>query len=101
MNPKTKHQFWAELIEQHSQSKLSAAAFCEAHQITPHTFYYWRKKLSHAEPKQTLHPLIIEEPASHACAQQVTLSLPSGITVQLPVDLPQHQIQHWLRALQC
>lgn len=102
MNQSNKPQLWAEIIEQQSQSELSIVAFCKANQLTVSTFYYWRKKLYGGALQQMVHPVLIEDsPKSRGHRQSVILSLPTGMTVELPADMPAHQIQKWLQALTC
>lgn len=97
MNQSNKTQFWAEIIEQQSQSELSIVAFCKANQLTVNTFYYWRKKLYGGEQQQVVHPVLIEDsPKSIGERQSVMLSLPTGMTVEFRADMPVHQIQNWL-----
>jgi len=40
---KTQEEMYS-LIEQWSTSNTSIGAFCKAHKLSPHIFYYWRKK---------------------------------------------------------
>ena len=46
----TRQERWAELIRQQSQSRLSVTVFCREHGVREQSFYYWRKRLSEAEP---------------------------------------------------
>ena len=102
MNQSNKTQFWAEIIEQQSLSELSIVAFCKANQLTVNTFYYWRKKLYGGEQQQVVHPVLIKDsPKSIGERQSVMLSLPTGMTVEFPANMPAHQIQNWLQALTC
>lgn len=102
MNQLNKPQLWTEIIEQQSQSELSITAFCKANQLTVNTFYYWRKKLYGGAQQQMVPPVLIEDsPKNRSDHQSVILSLPTGITAELPADMPAHQIQNWLQALTC
>ena len=102
MHQSNKPQIWAEIIEQQSQSELSIVAFCEENQLTVNTFYYWRKKLYGGVQRQAVHPVVLEDtPKSRGNTQSVVLSLPTGITAELPAEMPAHQIQNWLQALTC
>ncbi|MEF1291592.1 IS66 family insertion sequence element accessory protein TnpA [Vibrio sp. M260118] len=102
MNQSNKPQLWAEIIEQQSQSELSIVAFCKANQLTVNTFDYWRKKLYGRVQQQAVHPVLIEDtPKSKGVPLSVMLSLPTGMTAELPADMPAHQIQNWLQALTC
>ncbi|EKO3674176.1 IS66 family insertion sequence element accessory protein TnpB [Vibrio metschnikovii] len=102
MNQSNKPQLWAEIIEQQSESELSIVAFCKANQLTVNTFYYWRKKLYGGVQRQVVHPVVIEEhPKINSSIPSLLLTLPTGITLELPTEMPAHQIQNWLQALTC
>jgi hypothetical protein len=99
MTSNDKQQYWSQLIEQQAQSDLSITAFCKANQITLSTYYYWKQKLNDNPPKPHIHPVVVRENLS--APSVVTLILPSGLSVELPADLPAHQIQNWVNALLC
>ena len=46
----TRQERWAELVRQQSQSGFSVTAFCREHDVREQSFYYWRKRLTEAEP---------------------------------------------------
>ncbi len=45
--------------------------------------------------------MIEDNPKTKSNIQTIVLSLPTGITAELPADMPAHQIQNWLQALTC
>jgi len=69
-------------IRTHSESTLSVSAYCQAHDLSPSTFYYWRKKLagiagSAVEPIGFTEIKPVEEP------HRRSLCLPSGLRIEL------------------
>ena len=61
---KQNQELWQERIKDWQQSGLSASAWCEQHNLKPHLFFYWKRKLL-TEPESKLIPLgkISREPA--------------------------------------
>gem|GEM_PF-392018 len=49
-------QHWQNLLESQAQSGLSVKHFCNANNIQPYTFYFWRKRLAPKEPSQPTSP---------------------------------------------
>jgi len=41
-----KQRHWQQHIESWRKSELSQAAYCREHQLKPHRFSYWKRKLS-------------------------------------------------------
>ena len=46
----TRQERWADLIRQQSRSRLSVSAFCQEQGVREQSFYYWRKRVTKAEP---------------------------------------------------
>lgn len=69
-------------IQTQREGQLSVAAYCQAHDLRPSTFYYWRKKLagvtgSAADPMGFTQIKPVEEP------HRRSLYLSSGLCVDL------------------
>lgn len=101
MTSHEKQQHWSQRFEQQAQSGLTITAFCKANQINIGTYYYWKQKLSDNASTPRLHPVVVQESPDLSAHGVVTLSLPSGLSVELPADLPAHHIQNWVNALLC
>jgi hypothetical protein len=89
-------QQWQEIIEQHAPSGLQVATFCKQQQITPSSFYAWRKRLANQPslPSITSKPIISEsaqndwhsispEPNVAALPWDIELSLPNGVVLRM------------------
>ncbi|WP_315707916.1 IS66 family insertion sequence element accessory protein TnpA [Brenneria uluponensis] len=101
MTSHEKQQYWSQLFVQQAQSDLSITNFCKAHQINIGTYYYWKQKLSDHSSTLRIHPVRVQEYRDLSPHGVVILSLPSGLSVELPADLPAHHIQSWVNALLC
>lgn len=77
--------FWRELIERWKASGQSVAAFRATHQVSPATFYAWRKRLAAPGSRVVLSSppfaavRVIPDPTAE-------VSLPSGLVVRVPVS---------------
>jgi transposase-like protein len=77
--------FWRDLIDRWKASGQSVVAFCAAHQVSPATFYAWRKRVA-ASRSHTVPPApafatvrVIPDPTAE-------VSLPSGLVVRVPIS---------------
>ncbi|MBW1735839.1 MAG: transposase [Deltaproteobacteria bacterium] len=52
MTREERSNHWQRIIEQQEASGLSGAAFCREHQINPHAFYRWRRRLRTEQDSQ-------------------------------------------------
>lgn len=92
-----KTAYWQQPINHWQASDLSAAHYCQQHQVTYHCFIYWRSQFSR-EPEQTVDPapparkglsaFVVAQPHESATAKAITvadslqLALPNGLVVQ-------------------
>lgn len=91
---KSKAQIWRERIEGQVRSGKSVRVFCEEHQLTQSTFFYWRKKfrdkpgrfipVSRALPWASISPRI---------------HLPNGVRIELGAGLESVAVNQFLRGL--
>jgi hypothetical protein len=49
-------QHWQGLLESQAQSGLNVKQFCNANNIPPYSFYFWRKRLAPKELSQPISP---------------------------------------------
>jgi len=91
-------QQWQAIIEQQASSDLSVTTFCKQQQITPSSFYAWRKRLVNqpSYPSNTDHPVMAEnhqddwlgvtpEPIATPLSPSwdIELSLPNGMILRM------------------
>ena len=70
---------WQAIIKQRQASGLSAAAFCQQHNVVYHNFLYWRRKLGQSVSHK-LVPVIPDSPLS--MADDIELALPGGLVIR-------------------
>lgn len=80
---------WAEHIEGWNRSGLSQRAYCDKHQLAPHQFWYWKRKLNRSprkvsaaasadNPQAPFVPVTVRQPP-RADPAALNLLFPSGI----------------------
>ena len=70
---------WQAIIKQWQASGLSAAAFCQQHNVVYHHFLYWRRKLGQLVSNK-LVPVVPDLPLS--MADGIELALPGGLLIR-------------------
>ena len=89
-------QQWQVIVEQHTLSGLQVATFCKQQQITPSSFYAWRKRLAKQPPfpsittKPTMSSThqndwlgIRPEPMATPSSWDIELALPNGVILRM------------------
>ena len=92
-----KTAYWQQHIHHWQASKLSAAHYCQQHQVSYHCFIYWRSKLAckpEAVVEQTLpvrkkssafviaRPQVSPLPEATTLAENLQLALPNGLVIR-------------------
>ena len=67
--------YWRTIIDKHTESGMSAAAFCKQHEINAQRFYFWRRRF-HRDP--TSAGFIRLVPTSNSPFSGVRISLDHG-----------------------
>ncbi len=70
---------WQAIIKQWQASELSAAAFCQQHDVVYHHFLYWRRKLG-KPVSHKLVPVVPDLPLS--VSDDIELALPGGLVIR-------------------
>jgi hypothetical protein len=81
----SKSQMWTQHIQTQQQSDMSQKAYCEAHVLKSHQFWYWKRKLSAEQPslpsaKITKHSAfipVVMAPSQHEAG--LTLHFSDGV----------------------
>jgi hypothetical protein len=90
------HQQWQVIVEQHASSGLQVATFCKQQQITPSSFYAWRKRLANQPSFPSIPPKplmndthqdnwlgITPEPIAATQPWDIELALPNGVVLRM------------------
>ena len=78
--------YWRELIDEHESSGLSVAEFCEWQEVSPASFYQWRKRLRDSLTVETpmfVPVSVVDESAASPVAATVEIALPNGWVVRV------------------
>ncbi len=91
---------WKRRLGRHSRSGLSIAEFCSQEDISPASFYSWRRRLRGADAaeRQSAVFVPVELPAS-GFAAGVRIELPGGAVLSLPADAPVELVTAAFRAV--
>lgn len=77
-----RRSFWESHIVNWQQSGLSQLAYCRKHQLKPHRFYYWRRRIVKPQPAVSFLPVTL--PADTLRQPQfVRILLPNGCALEL------------------
>lgn len=78
---------WQGLIGEQRRSRLSVAEFCREHEVSPQTFYNWRRRLANSDDQQphdvSFVPVTMPVAAS-ASDSSFVLQLPNGVHITVP-----------------
>lgn len=74
--------FWEHHLEQWQQSGLSQLAYCREHQLKPHRFYYWRRRILKPQSDVSFLPVTLPVDTLHQ-PRLLRILLPNGCAVEL------------------
>jgi len=72
--------YWRTIIDKHTESGMSAAAFCKQERINPQRFYFWRRRFRDESPIAGFIRLV---PTSNSAFSGVRIALDHGICLEL------------------
>jgi hypothetical protein len=72
--------YWRTIIDKHTESGMSAAAFCKQQGINSQRFYCWRRRFLAESPGNGFIRLV---PASTSTFSGIRISLDHGITLEV------------------
>lgn len=82
-----REQYWRELIRGQQASGLSISAFCREREVSPASFFDWRRKLASRDGEEVADkfvPIELGPPASLAGRPGFEVVLPNGLRVLVP-----------------
>lgn len=92
------HALWQRKIDDQHASGLSITAWCVQHDISPQTFYYWRKQLRASPPVPSSPQWLAVAPAESPGAT-LTLRI-DRITIKVPVGFDPRLLAEVLTVLE-
>lgn len=75
-----RRNYWHTLVERHTESGLSGAAFCKEQGINPQRFYSWRRRLRSDSPGPGFIRLV---PTARSSQSGIRIVLDHGMSVEL------------------
>ena len=95
-------QHWQNLLESQAQSGLNVKQFCNANNIQPYSFYFWRRKLTPKKPSvessiapSGLVPVRVLHPSS---SQSLCIRFSCGASIEAPCDTIRQAIEQILQS---
>jgi hypothetical protein len=89
------------MVEELRQSKMTREEFCKLKSLSKNCFYYWQKKYRQqaSEDQPGFMKVRTGKGAfvSNGVSQQIVLSYPNGVSLQLPAGIPLSMISSLLR----
>ena len=93
-----RESYWRGMLARQKRSGLSVAAFCRREQISPPSFYQWRRRLANgprSESAPQFVPVSIQPPAG----ADFEIRLPSGVSVVAPSGFEQAALRRLLQVV--
>jgi len=91
---------WSRRIAAQRRSPLSVAAYCGQEEVSPKSFYAWRRRLGASQERARPALFVpVELPSSATPAGSLRIELPGGAVVVAPPDASQDLITTVIRAL--
>jgi hypothetical protein len=72
--------YWRSLVDKHTESSMSGAAFCKQEGINPQRFYFWRRRFDCGSPHNGFIRLV---PTSKATPTGVRIVLDHGMCIEM------------------
>jgi hypothetical protein len=86
--------YWRQVLARWRRSGLSVRAFCRAEGVNEPRFYWWRRKLGQAEPKEPVFvPVhVVPEPAAESATRGIEVVLANGRCLRVGPGFDPHTL---------
>ena len=88
-----KRRFWEHHLEQWRQSGLSQLAYCRKHDLKPHRFYYWRRRILKPQPDVSFLPVTLPADTPQG-SHLLRILMPNGCVLELEGWTEPEQLEH-------
>src|ERR1700693_1654667 len=95
-----KEQHWRRLIELWQSSDLTVQDFCACHQLTPASFYAWRRELQQRDAANTFVPVRVLADDQPAYGTPIEISLAGGRYVRVTPGFDPATLRQLLQVLE-
>jgi len=82
-----RERYWRQVIRDQAASGLSISAFCREQEVSPASFFSWRRKLAaggREEVSGKFIPIELAPPASLVRQPGFEVALPNGLRIHVP-----------------
>lgn len=93
---------WKQHIEQWKSSGLSQSEYCRRNDLNSKYFSNWKRKLSTKTRAEVSEPEFVPVEVLPAAPKRdafIKITMPNGIRIDMPVDLPESNSQKFLNML--
>jgi transposase-like protein len=88
----SKRSFWEHHLERWQQSGLSQRAYCRKHQLKPHQFYYWRRRIRKPQTQVSFLPVTLPADTPQQ-SHLVRILMPNGCAMELEGRAESEQLE--------
>lgn len=97
-----RERYWREVIRDQAASGLSISAFCREHDVSPASFFSWRRRLatdSREEAAGKFIPIELATATPSATPGGFEVALPNGLRVHVPPQFDAEALRRLLDVL--
>lgn len=96
-------QEWRDRLEDFAQSEMTVQAWCDFNHVSPHQYYYWRRRLKASEISQPakrswMSVSVVDTPPVPTTPNRVTLRI-AGAEIEVTPDFDPSLLRAVVRAL--
>jgi len=96
-------EFWQNVLQQFTESKLSVVDFCSQKGLAVQSFYQWKRKLLSVDkpsPASAMVPVRIIPAHPKPSPQPIQIITPGGFTIRVDSAMPSTQLTQLIAAIE-
>jgi transposase-like protein len=95
-------EFWQQVLQQFTDSKLSVAQFCTQNGLSTQSLYQWKRKLqpSDRSSSNAVVPVRILPSTQAPSSQTIQIITPSGFSVRVDPSMPSAELTQLIAAIE-
>jgi transposase-like protein len=97
-----RERYWREVIREQAASGLSISAYCREHEVSPASFFSWRRRLAadgREEAAGKFIPIQLAAATPLATPAGFEVALPNGLQVRVPPQFDAEALRELLDVL--
>lgn len=97
LDSQQRREFWIDHIKQWQVSDLSQKAYCKKHDLIPHRFYDWKRRIKSAnKPPVSFLPLALTDRPTRT-DPSIRIHTPNGFTIEIDNQFGATEIDRLLK----